>query len=105
MLSKHGMSRRLVLQTGAAAVSLVVFGCRGKQAPAATCTDTNGMAPDDVAPRSTLAYQDRATDPTRACDKCVQFVEPASAGTCGACKVLKGPISPAGSCKVFAAKG
>lgn len=102
---KREFSRRYLLQTSAAAAAVVAIGCKGKQAPAAVCTDTTGMAPDDVAPRNSLAYQDRSADPARACDKCVQFIEPAKDGTCGGCKVLKGPISPAGTCKVFAAKG
>jgi hypothetical protein len=98
------MSRRLLLRTGAAAVGLVIVGCKSKTAEPAVCTDTAGLSPEDAAPRTSLAYQDRSTDPTKTCDKCVQFVEPASAGACGGCKVLKGPISPAGSCKVFAPK-
>jgi hypothetical protein len=104
MSSKSEISRRLLLQTGVAAVGLVVIGCKSKPAEPATCTDTTGLSADDLAPRTSLTYQDRSPDPAKTCDKCVQFVEPASAGSCGGCKVLKGPISPAGTCKVWAAK-
>lgn len=105
MRSQQEMSRRFLLRTGVAAVGLVVIGCKSKSTEtAAVCTDTAGLSPDEAAPRTSLAYQDRSSDPTKTCDKCVQFVAPPSEGACGSCKVLKGPISPAGSCKVFAPK-
>ena len=39
-------------------------------------------------------YQDHA-DGDKRCDKCVQFQPP------DACKVVDGPISPWGSCRIF----
>ena len=39
-------------------------------------------------------YQDHA-DGDKRCDKCVQFQPP------DACKVVDGPISPRGSCRIF----
>lgn len=95
------VSRRDAL-LGGVVVGLVVVGCKERAAP--TCTDTTGLSPDDLKPRETLAYQDRSPDPHKACDHCAQYVEASSASVCGGCKVLKGPVSPAGTCKVFAPK-
>lgn len=85
-------------------VALVVVGagCKKKEPPA--CTDTAGMTPDDVKARETLGYVDRGPDQAKICSKCVQFVDGPSADVCSGCKVVKGPISPLGTCKVFAAK-
>ena len=102
MEQRVSVSRRDALR-GGAVVALVVVGCKGERTPP-TCTDTASLSPDDAKVRQTLAYQDRAPDRNKACDHCAQFVEPPSADVCGGCKVLKGPISPAGTCKVFAAK-
>ena len=102
MNGKVVVSRRDALR-GGVVVSLVIVGCKGERTPP-ICTDTKGLSPDDAKVRETLAYQDRAPDKTKSCDHCAQFVEPPSADVCGGCKVLKGPISPAGTCKVFAPK-
>lgn len=96
------IARREALRSGAV-VALVVVGCKGERTPP-TCTDTAGLSPDDAKARETLAYVDRSPDPAKRCSKCVQFIEGPSETVCGGCKVLKGPISPAGGCKVFAPK-
>jgi hypothetical protein len=96
------VSRREALRSGTVVVALAVVGCGKKEPP--TCSDTAGMSPEDIKARETLAYQDRGPDPNKQCAKCVQFVEGPSATVCASCKVVKGPISPAGTCKVFAPK-
>jgi hypothetical protein len=96
------LRRRELLRRSLAVGGAFALGCRGKRAPPA-CTDVTGLSPDDVRARETLLYVDRAADPARSCDRCAQFLE-APRG-CGGCRTLRGPISPAGSCKVFAAKG
>lgn len=67
------------------------------------CTDVGGLSDGDQAARTAAGYADRAPDPAHACDKCHQFL-PAADG-CGACKLLRGPVHPQGTCRVFAAKG
>lgn len=96
------LSRREALRGSIALGGLVVLGCKGKQ-PAPICTDSSGLSSEDAAARRTLQYVDHATDEARACERCTQFIKAQSDGSCGSCRVIKGPISPAGSCKLFAA--
>jgi hypothetical protein len=44
--------------------------------------------------KAAVAYQDHP-DGNKRCDKCVQFQAP------DACKLVDGPISPQGSCRIF----
>lgn len=44
--------------------------------------------------KTAVAYQDHP-DGDKRCDKCAQFQAP------GACKMVEGPISPQGSCRIF----
>jgi len=44
--------------------------------------------------KKAVAYQDHPEGEKR-CDKCVQFQPP------DACKMVEGPISPQGSCRIF----
>jgi hypothetical protein len=66
------------------------------------CTDVAGLSADDAQARVTLGYSDSAANPNKTCIKCQQFI--ATAEGCGSCKVLKGPIHPSGTCKVYALK-
>jgi hypothetical protein len=76
------------------------LGCGKKEL---TCTDTTGLTPAEATARTPLAYVDKSPDAVKTCSNCMQFV-PAAPDQCGSCKVLKGPVSPAGNCKVWAAK-
>jgi uncharacterized paraquat-inducible protein A len=69
-----------------------------------SCVESAGLAADDASVRATLAYMEPAVDKTRVCASCQQFIAPPTEGSCGTCKVLKGPVHPNGSCKVFTAK-
>jgi len=100
------LSRRELLSSATTLGALAVFGAAacGKKATPLACTDTSALAPADLSVRTALAYADVSTEPGKSCLTCQQFVAPAAPGTCGSCKVLKGPINPAGYCKSFAAK-
>lgn len=101
------LSRRELLRNSAALSALAVLGAAAcsKSAPAApVCTDTTGLAATDVAIRTSLSYADLSPEVGKSCISCQQFLPAAKAGTCGGCKVVKGPISPAGYCKSFAPK-
>jgi hypothetical protein len=101
------LSRRELLNNAATLSALAVFGATaacGKKAAPLACTDTSALSPADLSVRTALAYSDASTEAGKSCQICVQFIPPATPGTCGSCKVLKGPINPAGNCKSFAAK-
>jgi hypothetical protein len=99
------LSRRDVLQQSAAFGALVALGTAACNKPAAlTCVDTTGLAPADIQVRTALAYVDTSVEAGKTCAGCQQFIPPPSAGSCGTCKVVKGPINPGGNCKSFVAK-
>jgi hypothetical protein len=100
------LSRRDVLQQSAALGALVVLGggAACNKPAALVCTDTTGLAATDVQVRTSLAYVDVSTEPGKSCANCQQYVAAAAAGTCGTCKVVKGPINPGGYCKSFVLK-
>lgn len=81
-------------------VLLATVSCKQKTL---ACTDVSELSPEDAQMRVTTGYTDIASDPTKTCIKCQQFI-PAEEG-CGTCKVLRGPIHPHGSCKAYTLKG
>ena len=95
------ITRRSLLTASAAALGLVgASGC--KRAGPASCTDVSGLTPEERKVRVTLGYADRTPVPGKPCIKCVQYIPAASSDQCGGCKVMKGPVHPAGYCRVFA---
>jgi hypothetical protein len=101
------ISRRDVLARGGAFGVAVLGGsaCGKPRRIALSCGDTSGLSDADLQVRTALQYQDESQDPARKCDLCLQFLPPPEgARACGACKVVKGPIDPHGSCKSFASK-
>jgi hypothetical protein len=101
--SARAMSRRDLLRGGV--VGLVVLaGCSKKGSDAFTCADTSGMEPEALEARTVIGYVDKAPDATKTCGACQQFVPSPSDGSCGSCRVVKGPIHPNGYCKAFTPK-
>lgn len=98
------LTRRQALLASAGAFSLLVGTSGCKKAQPLSCTNLQGLTPEEVQARTTLGYVDQTTDPTKQCSTCTQWVEPAGEG-CGSCKVLKGPMNPNGFCKLYAKKG
>ena len=102
------ISRRELLQQSAVVGAFVTLGSAAVAAcnkPAAlSCVDTTGLSPTDAQIRTALAYVDTSADPAKVCSRCQQFIPPPAAGSCGTCKVVKGPINPSGNCKSFVAK-
>lgn len=69
-----------------------------------TCTDVGGLSSDEINMRNVIAaYSEPSMDAAKNCVLCAQYV-PAAPNACGGCKVIKGPIHPEGSCKLFVAK-
>jgi hypothetical protein len=72
-----------------------------RTAGAATAATILGAPPNAVSAvpkisKQAVAYQDHP-DGDRQCKKCAQFQPP------DACKMVQGPISPQGSCRIFMA--
>jgi hypothetical protein len=78
--------------------------CSKGNGPALHCTDTSHLEPADMQIRLTLAYVDATVEAAKSCAQCQQFIGVPSADACGTCKIIKGPISPRGSCKAFVLK-
>jgi hypothetical protein len=88
-----------------AGLALGLAACSKAPRPdAPVCTDLEGLAPADRELRlATVAYTDRSPTPARRCDRCQLYRPAASPEACGGCTLVRGPISPAGTCKSFAA--
>jgi len=76
--------RSLLLRTAGAAGAAVILDAPPKAVSAVPKVS-----------KQAVAYQDHP-DGDKRCDKCVQFQAP------NACKMVEGPISPQGSCRLFA---
>jgi hypothetical protein len=99
----HVGRRRILRGTAGTVLGLLTtIGCK-KKVPN-SCTDTTGLASEDIEARRTLAYVDASPFPDKMCESCQQFVPAKVSGGCGSCKILKGPTHPYGYCKSFAAK-
>jgi hypothetical protein len=101
------LSRRELISSGVTLGAFAVFGvaaCGKNSAKPLVCTDTTGLAAADVTVRTSLKYVDISTEPGKSCTGCQQFIPAPAPGSCGTCKVVKGPINPSGYCASFAAK-
>jgi hypothetical protein len=58
------------------------------------CALSNAATAAPKISKKAVAYQDHPDDDKR-CEKCAQFQPP------DACKMVEGPISPQGSCRIF----
>lgn len=63
-----------------------------------TCTDTRHLSPGDLHWRRDKGYVEPTPEPGKTCVRCAFYEAPPSAGSCGTCKVLKGPVHPEGYC-------
>ncbi len=79
---RAGCSRRLLLQRA---------GCGALGALGVIAR--NATAQSKVS-KQVVAYQDHP-DGSKRCDRCAQFEPP------NACKMVQGPVSPEGSCRLF----
>ncbi len=102
---------------GMAAVggSAILAACGGKEAatpdvPAAAsdavagaCNDLTGLTDQEKQMRGALQYIEVTDIPDKRCDNCQLYIQPEGASACGACKILKGPVTPGGHCTSWAA--
>ena len=105
-LSRRDALRNTVALCFVAAGGVVAAACSKKDegSKELSCVDTSSLPPQDIQLRTSLAYVDRSPDAAKVCSNCQQFNAPAAAGSCGSCKLVKGPINPAGYCNSWAAK-
>lgn len=69
----------------------------------ASCSDQIDDASRQL--RKSLQYKVKSDNPDKVCSKCAQFT-PEKFGDCGgACKLITGPVKPAGGCLSFAPIG
>jgi hypothetical protein len=94
-------SRRTFIKKGAFGL-LVLSGANACQMKRFTCSDETSLDETQKATRKSLAYTDVSSDKNKLCKDCVQWVP--LGDECGNCKVLAGPVHPAGTCNLFAAK-
>jgi len=93
--------RRLLGGAATAALTLVGVGVAGCKKAPLVCDGLPGIAPADLQLRTTLEYKDTSLALDRLCVDCTLFVVAQAEDTCGTCKVVRGPINPKGTCKVF----
>lgn len=100
---QHG--RRVFLSNGLLAagsvVLLPVIGCGGGS-DELDCSDVSALDAAAREARRSLGYVDRAPDASKRCSGCALFT--AHPGQCGSCSVVRGPISPDGTCTAFSPK-
>lgn len=71
---------------------------------AAGCNDLTGLTDQEKQMRTALQYVDATPIAEKRCDNCQLYVVPEGDSPCGGCKILKGPVAPAGYCTSWAAK-
>jgi hypothetical protein len=103
MTARIGRRRLLVASGAAGAAALAGAGVLGGCKRSETCPPSP-LSAEDKKLRDTLHYSDHSPDPDKLCNACQQYVANADAD-CGGCKLLKGPIHPAGYCSAFSARG
>jgi len=91
--------RRHLLTSSALYGASALCACKRSE----TCPPV-ALAAADTKLRETLHYTDRSPDAAKLCNGCQQYL-PNTDADCGGCKLLKGPIHPAGYCTAFSAKG
>ncbi|MGC4070568.1 MAG: hypothetical protein QM784_39050 [Polyangiaceae bacterium] len=86
---------------GSIAAGAWMLGC--KKQPV-TCDDDAELDPFELEARRRAGYVEHTANETRNCRACQYWVRSSSAG-CGSCKLLRGPIHPEGTCRLFVTSG
>lgn len=109
--STAGVSRRRFLQRtlsiGAAGlVGGVLAACGKKEGgdPSDPCGDDSEMSAAEKGVRKSSVYKTKSPHAAKKCDNCTHWIAPEAKAPCGGCKVVKGPIAPAGYCNLWVKK-
>jgi hypothetical protein len=99
------VNRRALLGGAARAFAALVGSSACRKNAALVCDGpSTGLPTADLQLRATVEYVDTSPQPDRACVNCALYVAAPAEGKCGACKIVRGPIHPKGTCKVFLRK-
>jgi hypothetical protein len=97
-MSREPVHSRRAFLAVSASLGAALLGC-SKQREFA-CTQTQGLTPEQVQARTAAGYEEPASDSSRVCNLCQQWEERGS-NQCGGCKLMRGPIHPQGTCRLF----
>jgi hypothetical protein len=96
--------RHLLLASTATAAAALGALCACKRSETCPPDQVAKLSAEDKKLRDTLHYTEHSTDPQKLCNACQQYL-PNTSTDCGGCKLIKGPIHPAGTCAAFMAIG
>lgn len=96
-MNQRALTRRDLLSGGGLAALAGVVNCQKREF---SCLEPDQLPEPDFKARQAVGYVERAADAARRCDAC-QHWQPAEDDSCGGCAVLRGPIHPLGTCRVF----
>lgn len=99
-MSRRGALKRALTVVGSIALVPVIKACGGDE-EGLSCDDTAGLAPGDLATRTSNGYVEQSREADKNCVNC-QFWQ-GQANQCGTCTVVRGPINPQGYCNLWAA--
>jgi hypothetical protein len=89
-----------------ATVALTVLqGC--KERKVLSCNETQALSPlseTERAARTSSQYVDSSRIAAKNCENCAHYEVPSGPDQCGGCKVVKGPVHPAGYCNLWVEK-
>lgn len=97
-MTERSLTRRRLLSGGGLLAAATLVGCKQREF---SCWDTGALPEADVQARRAVEYLDRAVDATRRCDICQHWQPAERDDECGGCAVVRGPIHPLGTCRVF----
>ncbi|HLG88589.1 MAG TPA: hypothetical protein VKZ79_15485 [Alphaproteobacteria bacterium] len=92
------LTRRGLLACAALTSLWGMFATISKAAAETVCADPNFGDPEQ---KKSLHYVEASADPRKTCEDCMYFQ---SQGRCGSCRILSGPVNPAGYCDSWSAK-
>ena len=101
IIPRRALLGRAVATLGAVATIGSTLACKKKPL---VCEGLPGLTPEELQLRKTLQYVDASPQPGRNCTTCTLFVPSKEPDSCGACKVIHGPVHPNGWCKIFVLK-
>lgn len=67
------------------------------------CNDPASLTEVETVQREALQYVELSEVPDQDCTNCNQNEPPSGGSGCGTCKIVPGPINPAGHCSVWVA--